>query len=132
MVLSVIAELKSGLLEADEDVGEVGEAGEVAKIVDGRVVVVVEVSPGVSSTQLNVEYVGSVVLPSSSSSVVSPCFFFSLAHQGASGLSSVRFSSISMLPSLRVAASCFSLVSPETSHRQMSSSRIANFKACRR
>ena len=131
MVLSVIAELISGLLGADEDVGEVGEAGEVAKIDDGRVVVV-EVSPGVSSTQLNVEYVGSVVLPSSSSSVVSPCFFFSLAHQGASRLSSVRFSSISMLPSLRVAASCFSLVSPETSHRQMSASRIANFRACRR
>ena len=128
MVLSVIAELISGLLGADEDVGE---AGEVAKIVDDRVVVV-EVSPGVSSTQLNVEYVGSVVLPSSSSSVIFPCFFFSLAHQGASRLSSVRFSSISMLPSLRVAASCFSLVSPETSHRQMSSSRIANFKACRR
>ena len=130
MVLSVIAELISGLLGADEDVGEVGEAGEVAKIGDGRVVV--EVSPGVSSTQLNVEYVGSVVLPFSSSSVVFPCFFFSLAHQGASRLSSVRFSSISMLPSLRVAASCFSLVSPETSHRQMSSSRIANFRACRR
>jgi len=111
VVLSVIAELKSGLLGVDEDEGEVGEVGEVAKIDGGRVVVV-EVSPGVSSTQLNVEYVGSVVLPSSSSSVVFPCFFFSLAHQGASGLSSVRFSSISMLPSLRVAASCFSLVSP--------------------
>ena len=128
MVLSVIAELKSGLLGADEDAGEVGE---VAKIEDG-LVVVVEVSPGVSSTQLNVEYVGSTVLPSSSSSVISPCFFLSLLHQGAFRLSSVRLSSISMLPSLRVASSCFSLVSPETSHRQMSASRIANFRACRR
>lgn len=130
MVLSVIAELKSGFLGADEDVGEVGEVVEVAKIEDG-LVVVVEVSAGVSSIQLNVEYVGSAVLPSSSS-VISPCFFLSLLHQGAFRLSSVRLSSISMLPSLRVASSCFSLVSPETSHRQMSSSRIANFRACRR
>ena len=130
MVLSVIAELKSGFLGADEDVGEVGEVVEVAKIEDG--LVVVEVSPGVSSTQLNVEYVGSAVVPFSSSSVISPCFFLSLLHQGAFRLSSVRLSSISMLPSLRVASSCFSLVSPETSHRQMSSSRIANFRACRR
>ena len=46
-------------------------------------------------------------------------------------LSSI-FSSIAMLPSLRVAPSIFSLVSTETSHRQMSSFRIANFKAHRR
>ena len=121
-----MAELKSGLLGSDEEGGEVGEV-----VDDG--LVVVEVSSGVSSTQLNVEYIGSAVLPSSSSSsVISPCFFLSLVHQGASRLSSVRLSSISMLPSLRVAASSFSLFSPETSLRQMSSSRIANFRACRR
>ena len=132
MVLLVIAEVWTVLLGKDE-------LGEVVTIGDGRlvVVVVVEVSLDVSSTQLKVEYVGSKVLPSfsSSSSVISPGFFLSLLHQGVSGLSSslVRFSSsISMLPSLRVASTIFSLLSPETSHRQMSSSRIANFRACRR
>lgn len=113
VVLSVIAELKSDTLGEAEDVGcEVDEVCEVVNIDDGHIVV--EVSSGVSSTQLNVEYVGSVVLPSCScSSAISPCFFLSLLHQGASSLSSVRLSSISTLPSLRVAASSiFSLVSP--------------------
>ena len=68
--------------------------------------------------------------------MLSSCFFFSFAHQGVFRLSSVRlssiFSSIAMLPSLRVAPSIFSLVSTETSNGQMSSFRIANFKARRR